>query len=73
MNKKDEKINDDLWCHYSNLPSPMSYSECADYDSMGNHGRFPKTRRRGNAGTILKIIRKIRSISMRPFRESQKI
>ena len=38
---KEKEENDDLWCHYSNLPSPMSYVECADYDSMGNHGRFP--------------------------------
>jgi hypothetical protein len=30
---------EDLTCHYSGLPSPSSY-ECADYDSMGNHGRF---------------------------------
>jgi hypothetical protein len=38
----DKKIkNDDLLCNYSNLPSPMSYVECADYDSMGNYGRFP--------------------------------
>lgn len=39
MKEKEEK--DDLWCNYSNLPSPMAYVECADYDSMGNHGRFP--------------------------------
>lgn len=38
----DKEIkNDDLWCNYSNLPSPMAYVECVDYDSMGNHGRFP--------------------------------
>ena len=24
------------------MPSPMAYVECADYDSMGNHGRYPK-------------------------------
>ncbi len=36
-----EKENKELWCHYSDLPSPMAYVECADYDSMGNHGRFP--------------------------------
>jgi hypothetical protein len=35
------KEKDDLWCNYSNLPSPLFYAECADYDSMGNHGRFP--------------------------------
>jgi hypothetical protein len=34
------KNKEDLYCHYSDLPSPMAY--CTDYDSMGNHGRFPK-------------------------------
>ena len=40
--KMTEKIKkEDLWCEYSDLPSPMSYNKCTDYDSMGNHGRFP--------------------------------
>jgi hypothetical protein len=39
---KNKKINkEDLWCEYSDLPSPMAYIDCTDYDSMGNHGRFP--------------------------------
>lgn len=33
----EEKEN--LWCYYSDLPSPVSYMECADYDGMGNQGR----------------------------------
>jgi hypothetical protein len=41
MNKKNKE--EDLWCEYSDLPSPKAYINCADYDSMGNHGRFPKT------------------------------
>jgi len=37
------KINEiGLICNYSGLPSPLSY--CADYDSMGNHGRFPNVK-----------------------------
>ncbi len=34
---------EELYCHYSDLPSPMAYVQdnCMDYDSMGNHGRFP--------------------------------
>lgn len=40
MNKQVKE--EDLWCEYSDLPSPLAYRECADYDSMGNHGRFPK-------------------------------
>jgi hypothetical protein len=39
MGEKENK--DDLWCHYSDLPSPIAYVVCVDYDSMGNHGRFP--------------------------------
>jgi len=35
MNKEEE------WCHYSDLPSPMAYMDCTDYDGMGNQGRFP--------------------------------
>ncbi len=43
MNKeKETKEERDLWCHYSDLPSPLAYTECMDFDSMGNHGRFPK-------------------------------
>ena len=39
----NKKINEeDLWCEYSNMPSPIAYAQCTDYDSMGNHGRFPK-------------------------------
>jgi len=35
---------DDTWCHYSDLPSPSSYIECADYDGIGNQGRVVKTK-----------------------------
>ena len=39
----NKKINqEELWCEYSDMPSPISYAKCADYDSMGNYGRFPK-------------------------------
>ena len=42
MSKKISK--EDLWCEYSDMPSPLAYMKCADYDSMGNHGRFPKSK-----------------------------
>ena len=42
MSKKINK--EDLWCEYSDMPSPLAYAKCADYDSMGNHGRFPKSK-----------------------------
>ena len=38
--KEEQPIKDELWCNYSDLPSPLSYMECADYDGMGNQGRF---------------------------------
>ena len=43
MKKEDKKeiLSEEEFCHYSGLPSPSAY-ECTDYDSMGNHGRFPK-------------------------------
>ena len=44
MNKKINK--EDLWCEYSDMPSPLAYAKCADYDSMGNHGRFPKIKKK---------------------------
>jgi len=46
---------EDLHCHYSDLPSPMAY--CTDYDSMGNHGRFPKKKEKPQ--TMKRLIRKI--------------
>lgn len=42
MEKSLEIKEDELWCEYSDLPSPKAYADCTDYDSMGNHGRFPK-------------------------------
>ena len=40
MKKEDKKeiLSEEEFC---GLPSPSAY-ECTDYDSMGNHGRFPK-------------------------------
>jgi hypothetical protein len=37
---------EDLWCEYSDMPSPMAYAKCTDYDSMGNHGRFPNPKQK---------------------------
>lgn len=31
---------DELWCQYSDLPSPLAYADC-DYDGIGNQGRVP--------------------------------
>jgi|TARA_R110002020_G_scaffold146387_1_gene321007 hypothetical protein len=39
MNKEE------LYCHYSSLPSPSAYIEDMDYDGMGNQGRFPKQKK----------------------------
>ena len=40
----NKENNEDLWCEYSDLPSPKAYTSCADYDSMGNHRRFPEVK-----------------------------
>lgn len=52
-----EKEN--LYCHYSDLPSPMAYlDDTMDYDGMGNHGRFPK--KKSEKKTIMnRLIQKI--------------
>jgi hypothetical protein len=44
MEKSLETKEEELWCEYSDLPSPKAYDNCTDYDSMGNHGRFPETK-----------------------------
>jgi len=55
----DTKIKEeDLWCEYSDLPSPKAYIKCADYDSMGNHGRFPKQKTK-DISEMKRIIQKI--------------
>ncbi len=41
---KNKLEEENLWCEYSDLPSPLAYTKCMDYDSMGNHGRFPKNK-----------------------------
>jgi hypothetical protein len=48
MNKKitqEEKEKEVLWCNYSDLPSPMAYAQCTDYDGMGNQGRIVKKKK----------------------------
>ena len=47
-----------MLCNYSNLPSPMSYVECADYDSMGNYGRFPVQNKNKKTKSFLFKIKK---------------
>lgn len=53
----NEIKEEDLWCEYSDLPSPKAYMNCTDYDSMGNHGRFPTPKNRD-----IKMKRKIQKI-----------
>lgn len=58
MNKEIKK--EDLWCEYSDLPSPRGYMSCTDYDSMGNHGRFPKiVKKESFMGKLRKFTSKI--------------
>ena len=62
---------EDLWCEYSDLPSPMAYAKCADYDSMGNHGRFPKNKTKMKK-TILKKIWFALTIFFSKFKKKRK-
>jgi hypothetical protein len=55
MNKKIKE--EDLWCEYSDMPSPLAYSQCADYDRMGNHGRYPKIKKKESVN-LKRIIQK---------------
>ena len=45
-----------LFCHYSGLPSPLAYD--ADYDGMGNQGRFPESKKK-EKGFMKRLIQKI--------------
>ena len=49
-------VKEDLWCEYSGMPSPLAYANCTDYDSMGNHGRFPKQKQKKSF--LFKILKK---------------
>lgn len=61
MKKEDKKeiLSEEEFCHYSGLPSPSAY-ECTDYDSMGNHGRFPKQKTTSKS-SLEKIAEKIKN------------
>ena len=54
---------EDLYCHYSDLPSPAAYKkDDIDYDGMGNQGRFPKTKHKRKDRKMKRLIAKIKSI-----------
>jgi len=56
----ENRIDEELYCHYSDLPSPMAYvvEKCMDYDSMGDYSRFPKTKEKKN-NIMKRMIQKI--------------
>jgi predicted DNA-binding transcriptional regulator AlpA len=62
QDKKEEILSEDEFCHYSGLPSPTAYQleQCADYDSMGNHGRFPQPKPTSKS-SLAKIAEKIKN------------
>lgn len=38
-----EEINeDDLWCEYSNMPSPLAYIKNESYDGVESHRKLSK-------------------------------
>ena len=56
-----QKMNqEELHCHYSNLPSPAAYQkDDIDYDGMGNQGRFPKVKKQTKMLTIRNFVNRI--------------
>lgn len=62
MNKKVKE--EDLWCEYSDMPSPMAYTKCADYDSMGNHGRFPKSKIKPKTKKVVRLKKFIQKVML---------
>lgn len=59
MKRLDKQSKDALWCEYSDLPSPLAYANCADYDSMGNHGRFPMRKEKTKTSSIKKFLKQL--------------
>ena len=56
---KEEQVELEKYCHYSDLPSPMAYvNTIIDYDGMGNQGRFPESRKKEKS-FMKKLIQKI--------------
>lgn len=56
---KEGQVELEKYCHYSDLPSPMSYvNTIIDYDGMGNQGRFPESRKK-EKGFMKRLIQKI--------------
>ena len=56
---KEEQVELEKYCHYSDLPSPMVYvNDMTDYDGMGNYGRFPEPRRKEKS-FMKRLIQKI--------------
>ena len=56
---KEEQVELEKYCHYSDLPSPMTYvNTIIDYDGMGNQGRFPESKKK-EKGFMKRLIQKI--------------
>ena len=52
-----------LYCHYSDLPSPMAYvkDDHIDYDGMGNQGRIPNIKQKKRFSIVCRYTRWARS------------
>jgi|TARA_S200002703_G_scaffold1341_1_gene2352 hypothetical protein len=52
---------EETYCHYSDLPSPLAYikDDYIDYDGMGNQGRFPNKKDKIKSSTMKRFISKI--------------
>ncbi len=52
---------EETYCHYSDLPSPLAYikDDYIDYDGMGNQGRFPNKKDKIKSSAMKRFISKI--------------
>jgi hypothetical protein len=50
----------------------MAYVDCADYDSMGNHGRFPKKNKPKMKKISVKKIAFLISLLVQKFKRKRK-
>jgi hypothetical protein len=62
MSKKTKE--ESMWCEYSDLPSPLAYAKCADYDSMGNHGRFPKSKAKTKKKKVIRLKKYVQKVML---------
>jgi len=54
MNKKIDE--DDLWCEYSDMPSPLAYTKREGYGGVENNKKLPKSKKNKMRRIIQKLL-----------------